>query len=314
MSENSEYQQPFAPVQDVIVCANCRSTMPAELRFCRNCGFRLGEGSAEYTVTERFDGTQVPAGAPATSMPVRRKRRKMSGIAWIFVALLVFFVGAAAFTAMVAPFHPRRGGIVSPAPAKSYVGVNGFDTVDDDAGVTFQSVDAPDGPADKAGLIGGDIITSFDGQPIHDEDQMSDLMKSTPIGKTVDIEYLRDGEKKATKLTTIDQGEFNRLTKLFKQRPEGIGQFGFDSGETEIVEIQGTKIHGVQLNKILSSRPADLAGIKNGDIVIEFDHKPIRTTEEFGMRVKRALPYSTVDVVVMRGDEKLTIPVKIGKV
>jgi hypothetical protein len=31
------------------------------------------------------------------------------------------------------------------------------------------------------------------------------------------------------------------------------------------------------------------------------------------MRVRRALPYSTVKVVVMRGEEKLEIPVKIGK-
>jgi serine protease Do len=237
----------------------------------------------------------------------------MSGIAWIFVALLVFFVGAAAFTAMVAPMRRGNIGIIAPAPSKSFVGVNGFDTVDDDAGVTFQSVDAPDGPADKAGLIGGDVITSFDGQPIHDEDQMGELMEQTPVGKTVDIEYLRDGEKKTTKLTTIDKREFDRLTRAFNRRPEGLGQFGFNDDEIEIVEIPGTKIHGVQLNQILPSRPADMAGIKNGDIVIEFDHQPIRTGKEFLMRVKRALPYSTVDVVVMRGTEKLTIPVKIGK-
>jgi hypothetical protein len=31
------------------------------------------------------------------------------------------------------------------------------------------------------------------------------------------------------------------------------------------------------------------------------------------MRVRRALPYSTVKVVVFRGEEKLEIPVKMGK-
>jgi putative serine protease PepD len=56
-----------------------------------------------------------------------------------------------------------------------------------------------------------------------------------------------------------------------------------------------------------------LAGVKEGDVVIEFDGVPIRTTDEFLMRVRRALPYSTVKVVVMRGEEKLEIPVKIGK-
>jgi putative serine protease PepD len=56
-----------------------------------------------------------------------------------------------------------------------------------------------------------------------------------------------------------------------------------------------------------------MAGIKEGDVVIEFDGVPIRTTDEFLMRVRRALPYSIVKVVVMRGEEKLEIPVKMGK-
>ena len=56
-----------------------------------------------------------------------------------------------------------------------------------------------------------------------------------------------------------------------------------------------------------------MAGIKEGDIVIEFDGIPIRTPEEFLSRVRRAVPYSTIKVVVMRDGEQLEIPVKMGK-
>ena len=69
----------------------------------------------------------------------------------------------------------------------------------------------------------------------------------------------------------------------------------------------------LRLDEILQSRPADLAGIKEGDIVTEFDGIPIRTPEEFRWRVRRALPYSTVKVVVVRGTETLEILVKMGK-
>ena len=72
-------------------------------------------------------------------------------------------------------------------------------------------------------------------------------------------------------------------------------------------------MYGVRLDRIYPSRPADLAGIKQGDVVIEFDGVPIRTRDEFLMRVQRALPYSTVKVVVMRNAEKLEIPVKLGR-
>ncbi|HJT67307.1 MAG TPA: PDZ domain-containing protein [Pyrinomonadaceae bacterium] len=282
--------------------------MPSALRFCRNCGFRLGTSLGDSALQP---GGGVYTGSAPLAAP--KKRRRLSGMTWVFVGLLVFFVGAAAFTAIINPIRQHNINIagIKAMATKSYVGVDGWDTTD--KGVTFGSVDAPGGPADKAGLVGGDIITKFDGQDIHDEDQISDLMVRTPIGKTVDVEYLRDGEKKTTKLTTISQDEFRRLQKEFDKRPEGKGQFGYDDDESERVQVPGKNIYGVKLNSLLRSRPADLAGIKEGDIVIEFDGVPIRTTDEFLMRIRRALPYSTVKVVVVRDGQQLEIPVKMGK-
>jgi serine protease Do len=235
----------------------------------------------------------------------------MSGMAWIFVGLLIFFIGAAAFTAVVTPLRRHTPIVVRTAPPRSWVGVNEFDTTD--GGVTFEHVDLVGGPADKAGLVGGDIITTWDGITVTDDDQMMELLTQTPIGKTVDVTYIRDGETKTTKLTTISKEEFDRISRAFEKRPEGRAQFGYEDGNAERVEIPGTKIHGVKLNEILRSRPADLAGVKEGDVVIQFDDVPIRTPGEFLIRVRAALPYSTVKLTVMRGDEKIVIPVKMGK-
>jgi len=69
----------------------------------------------------------------------------------------------------------------------------------------------------------------------------------------------------------------------------------------------------VRVDGINANRPADLAGVKEGDVIIEFDKAPIRTTEEFKSRVNRALPYSTVKVVLMRGADRLELDVKVGK-
>jgi S1-C subfamily serine protease len=235
----------------------------------------------------------------------------MSGMAWVFVGLLIFFIGAAAFTAVVTPLRRHRPVEIRTAAPRSYVGVNEFDTTE--GGVTFDHTDLVGGPADKAGLVGGDIITTWDGITVTDDDQMMELLTQTPIGKTVDVTYIRDGETKSTKLTTISKEEFDRISRAFEKRPEGRAQFGYEDGDAERVEIPGTKIHGVKLNQILRSRPADLAGVKEGDVVIKFDDVPIRTPGEFLMRVRAALPYSTITLTVMRGDEKIEIPVKMGK-
>ena len=266
---------------------------------------------------------------PTAVLPSQaKKKRRFSGMSWIFVGLLVFFVAAAAFTAIVAP---KRSGtnisFVQKPVLKSYLGVDEFNNTDD--GVIFEAVTAPGGPADKAGMIGGDVILSFDGQPIHDEDQMDELMTQTPIGKTVDVEYMRDGQKKLAKLTTISLDDYRRLTREFERREEGRAQFGYRDGDAETVKVPGMNIHGVKLGRVLRNQPADIAGVKEGDIVTEMDGLPIRTDKEFLMRVRRALPYSTVKLVVMRpkGEpvaegqeqqepqqyEKVEIPVRLGK-
>jgi C-terminal processing protease CtpA/Prc len=315
MSQNPEMPLPVNATPNLTTCSNCHSAMPSELRFCRNCGFRLGDGLAEYTETVRFDGQRGPLAPGSTSEPMpmpARKRRRMSGMAWVFVGLLIFFVGAAAFTAVISPIrhNNRRTSIVQTPENRSYAGVRDWNSVDN--GVTFNAVSPPDGPADKAGLVGGDVIVSFDGQPIHNEDEMTAALTRTPPGKTVDIQYLRDGEPHSTKLTTITEDQLERLSDTFGDREE-TAQFGYEERRAKRVEIPGTKMFGVQLNKIYSSLPADMAGVKEGDIVIQFNDIPIRTSEEFLMRIRRAVPYSTVTLKVMRAGEKLEIPVKMGK-
>jgi hypothetical protein len=297
------------------VCSNCHSTMPAELRFCRNCGFRLTGNMGGYTGTQ-YTNAPLAESAPA---PLKKKRR-LSGMSWLFVGLLVFFVGAAAFTALVAPMRRGTNIVQRTAVVKSSIGADEFNNTDE--GVIIEAVGTPGGPADQAGLVGGDIIVKFDGQPIQEEDQIEELMTKTPIGKTVELEYMRDGQKKTTKLTTISQEDNRRLYREFDRRPEGRAHFGYEDGDADRVKVPGTNTYGVRLGRVLRSRPADLAGVQSGDIITSFDGVPIRTTDEFLMRVRRALPYSTVKLSVVRLGpgpeesapvEKLEIAVKMGK-
>ena len=315
-------------------CAKCGATMPLDLRFCRACGSRLGEDVAEYTETVRFQN--APPGAPPqpSQMPhgfgavppgpqafgpaattqlqwVHKKKRKLSGMTWLFIGLLVFFVAAGIFTSFVRPIGPRGTTAVARAP-RAYVGVDSFEDAQG-GGATFDNVEPPDSPADKAGLIGGDVITSFDGQPIRDEDDITDLLGKTTIGKTVEVIFTRDGETKTTMLTPISREELSRMERAFQGRPGGRGRFGYDADRTERVPVPGTNVYGVKLGRIEASLPADMAGIKEGDIVMEFGGTPIRTPGELRARVLRAVPYEPVNVTVMRGIDKIEIPVRMGR-
>ena len=230
-------------------------------------------------------------------------------MSWIFVAVVALFVvgGGASY---LAPRIPRvTTGFSGSAARRSYVGVSSFETTA--GGVTFDNVEPPDSPADKAGLVGGDIVTTFDGHPVLSDGEMMGRLAETPVGKTVEVVFIRDGETNITKLTTVSKAEFDQLVSAFRRRPEGQGKLGIDG--QKLVEIPGTKLHGVKLGSVDGSMSAALAGIKDGDVVIEFGGTPIRTVDELTSRIHRAVPYSTIPVVVMRGAERLEIPVKMGK-
>jgi serine protease Do len=51
------------------------------------------------------------------------------------------------------------------------------------------------GPAEKAGLERGDIITNFDGKNVVETRDLSRIVASTPVGKTVNVKLIRDGNE-----------------------------------------------------------------------------------------------------------------------
>ncbi len=318
-------QQSFSADQNgAVVCAQCGAPMPKEMRFCRSCGNRLGEGPAEYTETVRFPNGQTAPGVSATTpfyaAPMAQRntsavyyprKRRVRGMTWVWIAIAIFFASGGGLSMLVKNVRNIPRSVATANVSRSFAGVNEFRGTD--GGVTFDVVEPPDGPADKAGLVGGDIITSFDGQSPKDQDEIMDLLRQTPIGKTVDVVYLRDGETKKTKLTTISESDYNELDRASRNRPEGRGKFGFESFRTKAVSNPETKTYGVRLNYVETNGPADLFGIRVGDIITEFDGVPIRTSDELLSRVYRAKPRNSVQVTVLRDGQIMKIPVTMGR-
>lgn len=318
--------------------------MPREMRFCRACGCRLGEGIEEYTETVRFESapetsrnrkSRAPWAMPPISTPFDRKEfkamarriheqtvssmtsglgpRKLSGACKRVPRWMVWIIVPMMIAGMTGGFRSKmssRSGGRSVASASAQLSTLGVGLKTAQGGAFIESVTTPGSAADKAGLVGGDVVTSFDGKAVKSESDLRNILGSTPVGKTVEVVYLRDGETKTTQLTTLSEKENARLSEAFANRPEGMGFLGV--ADLKRVQVPGRSIYGVKLDEVNENRPADTAGLLEGDIVIEFDRAPIRTSEEFGKRIDRALPRSTVNVVVVRGIERLEIPVKMG--
>lgn len=327
-----------------VTCPNCRAELVVGLRFCRMCGFRLGEGIEEYNETRRFDGARPPIAPPApaaqnappyarpgtwTPAPmvpmspmaplaavqptdVKRwywtkllKPWRWGWVGWVVLSLVIMVVVGA----MVNDNNDGGGD----APERPAVSVereaDDFQTADG-GGAFIVGLDGPGTSLEAAGLRGGDTITSFDGQPVRDERALRRILRATPIGKTVEVIFLRDGKTATTALTTAPAEAYQGSGPL-EARPGGQGRIGADVGSRVRVPTQG--VHGVELDGVTRNGPGDLAGLKKGDIIIEFNGRPTATPGDLRLRIYEAVPGETVIAKVMRGAELLDIAVKVGR-
>lgn len=328
--------------ENMVNCPSCGAALVAGLRFCRRCGYRLGEGVEEYVPTQRFDAASMPTAAPtpspatdpfqarqtwgaapiqpfgsASAMGGQQAQGSTSKLAkmcrpvrgvwlWVTIIAVMLIVGGLLPLAMMS----RRGGGAAVARAeRSFLGVDGFETAPG-GGALIQGIAGPETPLLRAGLIGGDIIKRFDGKDVRNSDDMRRILGETPVGKIVDVDYIRDNVPGSTKMTTGAEKDAPGM-RMFEQRPGGRGVIGIDVGAR--VQVPNMNIYGVELDDVNRNEPADIAGLKEGDIVIKFGDYLIRTPGDLRYRIAEALAGSTVPVTVVRGAEQIEIPVKIGR-
>ena len=83
----------------------------------------------------------------------------------------------------------------------------------------------PESPAAKAGIQDGDVILKFDGKDVTSMRGLPRLVAQTPIGKDVDVELLRKGQRTTLKVAVGRLAEEDEPVKTSaKESPKGKGQ------------------------------------------------------------------------------------------
>ena len=106
------------------------------------------------------------------------------------------------------------------------------------AGVYVESVEAG-GPAEKAGLQAGDVITMIGSSIISNRDDMNSLSKSYKAGDTVTITYVRDGQVATTELTfgsTTDASTTSTESTIQPEADSGRGTYPYGGDMDEFFE------------------------------------------------------------------------------
>src|SRR5438034_2097475 len=204
-----------------------------------------------------------------------------------------------------------RGGIgiqysANPAQDASLCRALGLKT---DCGVVVQYV-VPGGPAAKAGIRAGDVITEIDGNKITTGSALLDVVANSPIGRTIHVKVNRDSKEQTIPIVIGDRQE------VIGERASNNNPDNNDQGDGSqsklgirvqaitsdmVRQLRLNSSDGAYVSSVDQDSAAEEAGIMRGMIITRViagsERFEVRTVDDF-KRAERAMR-SGQDVALM---------------
>jgi serine protease Do len=162
-------------------------------------------------------------------------------------------------------------------------------------------------PAQKAGLLRGDVITEFSGKPVADSDALVSMVISTKPGTTVPLTVYREGQRKSINITIgeldLEAEQGTTAQPNVDSEPTSAG-FGMQieaitpdiARELRLPSGRG----GAIVSNVSRSSPAFNAGVTPNDVILEVNRKAVSSVSQVKRALDEAAPGSTVFLVVWR--------------
>jgi serine protease Do len=167
---------------------------------------------------------------------------------------------------------------------------------------------AKDGPADQAGIKVGDVIIEFDGKEVRESNDLPIIVARTPVDRQVRVKLLR--EKKEVMLS-VTVGELKEEELVASARDQGELGLTVQKLTPQIAESLGLdRVDGLVITAVESGSPADEAGLRRGDIILEVDRKPVRDLDDYRKIVASARKGKGILFLVRRGDNTMFLALR----
>ncbi len=162
-------------------------------------------------------------------------------------------------------------------------------------------------PAEKAGIKSGDVILEFDGKKVKNFGELSRIVASTPVGKTIPIKIFREGKTLTLQATVAELEEKAEGTEAPVQETLGITVQNLTPEIARALGLEETT--GVVVARVEKGSPADEAGISRGDAIQEVNHQPVEDVDDFYRAMNKAKDQESILLLVRRGATSLYIAV-----
>ena len=153
-------------------------------------------------------------------------------------------------------------------------------------------------PASKSGIEKGDIILDVNGKPVADSNELRMTISMMQPDANVNLRISRNG---AEREVAVQLGELPTTTASAKQNGEkessalsGVSVENLDAQSAEELKLPANA-QGVVVTNVSPSSEAAEAGLRQGDVIQEVNHKAVKNTSDF----ERAVGSSKADTLLL---------------
>ena len=133
-----------------------------------------------------------------------------------------------------------------------------------------------DSPAEKAGLMAGDVITAVNGKPVLTSSELRNSIGLLPVGDTVKLEVVRDGKSRNVNVTIAETVRDKLEGKGINPRLQGATFGAIEEGNPDYGRLKG-----IIVLDIVPGSPAWASGLRKNDVIVSVNRRPVTTLREF---------------------------------
>jgi serine protease Do len=182
-------------------------------------------------------------------------------------------------------------------------------------GVVIEGVQ-PGSPAEKAGLKGGDVITSVNGHAVKNGNDLVNPIAQATIGSKVKLTYIRDRAEKEATATVEDRTRvFPNVAGRLGDQPGEVAPSEFGLHVEELTPERGHRVgvegqKGVLVTEVDPASFADDLNFIRGDVISQVNGEAVSSVAEYRKAVAKLKHGEDVVFKVLRrqdSDQILTL-------
>jgi serine protease Do len=175
-----------------------------------------------------------------------------------------------------------------------------------------------DSPAERAGVLAGDVVVGLAGEPVEDVRELVQSVGESDPGDELELEVWRNGETRALR-AELGEAEGGAIAPVLRNAPaEDSGRLGVQVDELDATTRRRLRlddgVDGVVISRVARDSEAALRGLRPGDVIVGVGQSSVTSVQEYDDAIATAAERGrdTVALQVLRNGARTFIALPLS--